>query len=121
MTTGLPFLGSASASAAPASRRETIERELREIEGRMSVLARHCETSVRERATPAAWIRRHWGGALGASVVGGIVLSLLLGGKASRTVITGTVRSLAARWISRAAARAFTRAIEEFRARETKQ
>lgn len=105
-----------SPGSAPAqSRRDAIDRELREIEGRMNALVHQCETSVRRRVSPAAWIRRHWGGALGASVAAGIALSLLLGGRASRKVITNTVRSLAARWISRMAVRAFTRAMDEFR------
>lgn len=106
---------SSSGSASVESRREAIDRELREIEGRMNALVHQCETGIRRRASPAAWVRRHWGGALGASVVGGVVLSLLLGGQASRKVITGTARSLAARWITRMAVRAFTRVLEEYR------
>lgn len=81
-------------------RRKEIDRELAEIEARMSGLVRHYEAGLREKFRPAAILRRHPVAAFTGSAVAGILLSVLLGKKESGGLIVRTLRAVAARWIS---------------------
>ncbi len=98
-------------------RRAQIRRELAETEARMGVVFRAMESGTRDALSPVRFVQRRPVLGFALAVVGGLLLSRLLGKRASGEVIRRTGRSLLGRVVASQATRLLAPHLESLAAR----